>query len=102
MHAQLAVCKPFMEATKALANLHKVAQVHLSLLSLDNLISAGSKCDFGAIYDCSECSGESAHLHRFPCAFITVPKSHALAQMTICVPFIRAAKALASLHQQIQ
>ena len=44
MHAQLAVCVPFMRAVKALMNLDKVAQVHLSLLSLDNLISNKLSC----------------------------------------------------------
>ena len=41
VHARLAVCVPFMREAK---NIHKAAQVHLSLLSLDNLISTKLSC----------------------------------------------------------
>ena len=44
-------------------------------------------------------SGESVHLYRLAWAFVTVSKDHVLAQMAIYVPFIWAAKAVASLHQ---
>ena len=44
VHARFAVCVPFMPAVKALMNLDKVAQVHLSLLSIDNLISNKLSC----------------------------------------------------------
>ena len=97
VHAWLAAYVPFMRAVNALVNLHNVAQVHLSLLSLVNLKSTKLHASFGSIYDCSEWSGESVHLHRLTSAFVTVPKSYALAQMTML-----AVKALLSLHQQIQ
>ena len=48
----------------------------------------------------SEGSGESAYLHKLAWAFVTVPKHPVLAQMAICVPFMWAAKVVASLHQQ--
>ena len=35
----------------------------------------------------SEGSGKSAHMLRLTLAFITVPKSHVLPQMAICVLF---------------
>ena len=44
VHAQMAVCVTFRLAVNALVNLHKVAEVHLSPLSLNNLISANLSC----------------------------------------------------------
>ena len=43
MHARLAVCVSFMRAAK---NIHKAAQVHLSLLSLDNLRTLNNNATF--------------------------------------------------------
>ena len=39
VYSELAVHVPFIRAVKGLINLHKAAQVHLSLLSLDNPIN---------------------------------------------------------------
>ena len=104
VHARLAVwvCHLCEQRIKALVNIHKAAQVHLSLLLLDNLISTKLSCWPGMRFRCyiwlQRCSGESAHSHRLNWAFVTVPKFYALAQMTTYVLFIRAAKALVSLH----
>ena len=48
---------------------------------------------------CGIYSGESSHLQRLARAFFTVQNSHVLTHIAICVPFMRAAKALASLRQ---
>ena len=42
--------------------------------------SADSNCDFGALCASSEGSGKSAHSHRLAWAFVSVPRSHVLAQ----------------------
>ena len=52
---------------------------------------AGSNGDLILVCESSECSGESAHLHSFTLAFVTVPKYHVLPQMEICVLFTPAA-----------
>ena len=44
VHARLWVCLLCEQRIKALVNIHKAAQVHLSLLSLDNLISTKLFC----------------------------------------------------------
>ena len=44
--------------------------------------------------------GESVHLHRLIWVFVLVLKYHALAQITIYVPFIRTVNAVVRLHQQ--
>ena len=46
VHARSAVCVCHLceQRVKALVNIHKAAQVHLSLLSLDNLISTKLSC----------------------------------------------------------
>ena len=42
------------------------------------------------------------HLNRLTRVFITVPKYHVLAQMAICVLFIRTVNAVVRLHKQLK
>ena len=53
---------------------------------------------WGVIHANSVCFGESAHLLGLVWAFITFQSFHVMAQMAIECHFVRAAKALASLH----
>ena len=59
---------------------------------------AGSDGDLLLFCARSEGSGESTHWHRPTWAFVTVPKSHVLPQMAICVLFTPAAKIGESTH----
>ena len=59
-----------------------------------------SKNDYYSLSLCREGSGCPVHLHMLTRVFITVPKYHMLAQMTICLPFIRTVNAVVRLHQQ--
>ena len=52
----------------------------------------------GVIHANSDGFGESAHLLGLVRAFVTVQNSNVVAQMVIECQFVRAAKALASLH----
>ena len=52
----------------------------------------------GVIHANSDGFGESAQLLGLVCAFVTVQNSYVVAQMAIECQFVRAAKALASLH----
>ena len=52
VHARMAVCVPFMRAVRDLVNLQEVAQVHLSPLSLNNLISANLSCLLKVRFQC--------------------------------------------------
>ena len=58
---------------------------------------AGSYGDLLLFCASSKGSGESTHLHRLTLAFVTVPKSRVLPQMTIRVLFTPAGR-LMSLH----
>ena len=64
--------------------------------SLDNAISIKISCAG------SEGSWESARLHRFAWAFVTVSKYYVLTEMAIFVTFMWTANAVVSLHQQPQ
>ena len=46
---------------------------------------------FNAFYASREGYGESAHLQRLTLALVTVPKSHVLSRMAMCVLFTPAA-----------
>ena len=60
-----------------------------------------SKNDYYSLFfRCREGSGKSDNLHRFTLVFVTVLKFHVLAQMAICVPFIRTVNAVVRLYQQ--
>ena len=73
------------------------AHACLSLRHSTKLTCAGSNGDVCTFNASSEGSGESANA-CLGLRHSTAPKSHMLAKMAICVPFMRAVKAQTSLH----
>ena len=84
----------------ALANLHRPSSQHQNLVywrfvAFKRAIVTNLMCWLKWRFGCHLIAWEQERLW----AFFTVPKSHVLAHIAICVPFMRAAKALASLQR---